>query len=151
MSPSVFSFALLVLVSLLLTQTLAISPFVPLRAVALGEQPPPVETLSNNTAVKGSVQTGAYTYYAFTIYFPSPLLSIVTTPTSGDPDLYVSLSNPYPSTTNYDYCSQSIGVDEVTIDNAAARTYYIAVFGFVKASFSIVANATSSALADASL
>ena len=140
-SSSLFSLSLLLLAALLLTQAVALSPFLSLRSASLEPQPH-ITVLAPNVPVVGSVQSGAYAYYAFTLPSPARSVSIISTPSTDDADLFVSDRLPLPSVANHNFSSHSVGVDEVLITHAAARTYYIAVFGFTNATFTLQANAS---------
>ena len=66
------------------------------------------------------------------------LLTITVTSISGDADVYCS-TYPNVSTSNKEWSSISVGTDVISIPNAAPTTYYILVYGFYAAEFTIVA------------
>ena len=132
-----------VLLLLVLAQADGLSP--PLQSLLFrsAAQDPPITALQSGQPMAGSVLSGAFEYYSFEVDSPA-LLNITCVPTSphGDPDLYVSDSFKYPNQLYFNYSSTSVGVDEVVVRKAAARTYYIGVLGYTAAAYTIVATAS---------
>ena len=65
-------------------------------------------------------------------------ITFTITPTSGDPDLFVSHESPYrPTKENSQWNATQYGSDTVTIPDAASGTYYIGVLAFSDTSYSL--------------
>ena len=80
---------------------------------------------------------------------PYTMLRISLTPISGDPDLFVSASERYPSSMNNTWRSTRFGTDTISIDPSTDDRapvpcmYYIAVYGATESSFTISASLSS--------
>lgn len=70
-------------------------------------------------------------YFVFDVDRSGCNLTIVVTPMSGDPDLYVSTKDPHPSSNSSEYFSLKFGGDSVTIPSAKLGPYYISVESMV--------------------
>lgn len=99
-------------------------------------------TLIPGVPMRDSVSQGSYDYYEFNLNSYSPI-SVVLTPLSGDPDLFVDWgsNNTKPTRESHKWASQRVGVDAITIYPsdplacnttlaAAGCTYYIGVLGY---------------------
>eukprot|EP00742_Colponemidia_sp_Colp-10_P004369 GILJ01004662.1.p1 GENE.GILJ01004662.1~~GILJ01004662.1.p1 ORF type:complete len:1257 (-),score=201.85 GILJ01004662.1:275-3508(-) len=72
-------------------------------------------------------------------------MKVVVTPFAGDPDIYVSTTQPHPNTTAYDKMGSMWGMDVITMSTQdladfAGGYVYIGVFGYRSAIFSLVAS-----------
>jgi hypothetical protein len=96
---------------------------------------------------------GAYKFYKFSVYDPNNEIANVTfeiTPLHGDSDLFVSRNDSirFPNKTHYDKRSIRIGsnADHVEFKTTQGSnetidgTYYVGIYGFTYASYSLVAN-----------
>ncbi|GAB5366160.1 hypothetical protein AAMO2058_001120900 [Amorphochlora amoebiformis] len=92
-------------------------------------------------SISDSIQSRKYHYYKFQNDNPGCNLTFQLTPISGDPDLYVSMTNPFPNTTSSTWFSKrfSLRQDAVTIPNSKRGVYYVSIFSFRNTSFSILA------------
>jgi hypothetical protein len=107
-----------------------------------------LRVLQDGVPASGSAPGNGYTYYQFTV-LNRALISITVSPTSNDPDVYISNTIKRPNSTSYTWQSATFGAEQVTIDPADSRasscgipcTYYIAVFGWRNpATFTITAS-----------
>ncbi len=97
----------------------------------------------------GSVQVSASTRRQFT-YFKFHLddnsdFTISVTPINGDPDVYVSTSSQWPTSTDNEWSASLFGYDSITIRSTdptfkANHDYYIGVYGFLDTYYSISIN-----------
>ena len=97
-------------------------------------------TLTAGVTVTGYVPNNQYTYYSF--YVPSPRMRVEVqmTALAGDPDLYVSRTNPRPSVTSYDWDSASSLADDIVAFDwtdfhfsggiSMEGTYYVSVWAY---------------------
>lgn len=67
--------------------------------------------LASGMPMQAYVAEGATALYSFTVMYPSNV-SIVVTSLSGDPELFVSAVNPFPSLLNNTWASATTNVDE---------------------------------------
>lgn len=109
-----------------------------LLATLQGITPNPVD-LSDGIAQAGLVHRGQYAYYQYDRDHLSGDLHITVT-AIGSVSLFVSTVG-LPSYLNYQWS----GVSEIVIPDAPVNTYYIAVYGFADATFSITATDRGSA------
>ena len=98
--------------------------------------------LQAGSAVNDFVEKNQFSYYRFTLSQSHKDLTFVVTPFSGDPDIYVSTTYPYPNRTHYTWSHRSRGRDAVTITESDPRAchvqfhetgtcdYFIAVHGY---------------------
>ena len=98
--------------------------------------------LQAGSAVNDFVEKDQFSYYRFTLSQSHKDLTFVVTPFSGDPDIYVSTTYPYPNRTHYTWSHRSRGRDAVTITESDPRAchtqfhetgtcdYFIAVHGY---------------------
>ena len=103
--------------------------------------------LQNGIPYSDSVEEGKFKYYEYTLSADSDELDIIVTPTSGDPDVYVSIhgfpglnaeDDSDPSSPAYSWASITFSdVDSVKIEDAKKATYYIGVQGYEAATYSI--------------
>ena len=63
--------------------------------------------LSDGLAIRDTVQGGKYNFYAFNTTSATKPLSIVLTPLSGDPDLFVSTETHHPDQNDHTWSAQS--------------------------------------------
>ena len=92
-------------------------------------------------AGNSSAPSIAYYYFRFTLStLSTPYFSVVLTPDVGEADLYVS-TTPNPGPNNYWWSSTTEGSDAVSIANADAQYYYVAVVNShsITARYSILA------------
>jgi len=97
--------------------------------------------LQDGVTIEEDIGSHNWEYFALIVDGTNSDLTIVVTDlASGDPDLYVSTTNPKPDKKNFEYKEESIGADALTIPGAASgTTYYIGVYAFTPTHFSIVA------------
>lgn len=95
--------------------------------------------LQNGVPQREHVETGKWQYFSIRVDNPDNALSIVVTPFTGDPDLYVSHYTQRPNETSYEKQSSRYGADSVDFEPAAVATYYIGVKAYTNSTFSIVA------------
>jgi len=89
----------------------------------------------------GNADKGGFSRFFFELEKPGVDMTFVLTPLTGDPDLYVSTKD-FPNNTaaTYQWSSESLGGDAVSIENATQTTYFISVFANSKnASFTMTA------------
>jgi len=98
--------------------------------------------LQKGVTLTDSVAPHEYHYYKFQADNAGCNVSIQLTPLSGDPDLYVSTTFPYPNSSNAEWMSTRTRLqgDQVTIYNAAVGKYWIGVRGFMNSTFTISAS-----------
>jgi hypothetical protein len=100
--------------------------------------------LQPGIAVSEGVAKGSFAYFSFQMPSGRQSLRISLMPIAGDPDLYVSTTTTRPKMDNYTWRSLSFGSDTISInpfeDSKACVDciYYIGVYGFFEASFSIL-------------
>jgi len=103
---------------------------------------PKVITLLNGEGVSGEFSSNAqWNYYEFDIVSNTMGFSVPLTALTGDPDLYISRSS-LPSLTNYDFLSNRFGSDFIHISPAefkGTKKFYIGVYGYTTATFTIMA------------
>ena len=117
---------------------------------------PPVSFEDTSTAIEldtivtGEVKEHTYTFYEVSVPKDVERLRVVVVPTSGDPDLYVSFDNAFPTGGNYTFLSDSYGVEEWTLGRdtylfcgaagpEAACTLHLSVLAYDEdSSFSII-------------
>jgi hypothetical protein len=104
------------------------------------------ELLQASVPTQGSVDSGKYAYYKINVDDPEETLLITVTPFNGDPDIYVKY-NAKPTTTSYDFRSVQFGNETLAISKHDRQSidhstglYYIAVYGFSQAQFTIFAS-----------
>jgi len=102
--------------------------------------------------VNGVPQTGVVTqrhwqYYRFTLSDQTADLVISANRQFGDPDLYVTTDGTLPTLVNYEYSSNSMGKDMITIFNPIQTTYIIGVYGFFNSMYTISAVTADAKLA----
>ena len=89
----------------------------------------PSITRQDETLPPGNSFTPSIAYFYFRYTFSTvnvPYFSVVITPDMGEVDLYVS-TRPNPGPDNYEWSSVTEGSDALTISNAVAQYYYVAV------------------------
>jgi hypothetical protein len=91
----------------------------------------------DNVPRRGAVAQGAYAYYRIQNSVAGATVVVTITVFSGDADLTVSMS-PSPTLTNGTWISVASGGDSIYVPNAAAGWYYIGVYGFINATFSVL-------------
>ena len=108
--------------------------------------------------VDGDVYEHMYVYYSIEVAASLQALEVVIVPESGDPDMYVSFDNRFPTGHNYSYVQDDVAVDifRITrgtfgfcgakgtaaggkVDPNAACTLYVSVTGFEASKYHIVA------------
>jgi hypothetical protein len=114
--------------------------------------------LSFGEWVDGDVYEHMYVYYSIEVSASLQALEVVIVPESGDPDMYVSFDNRFPTGHNYSYVQDDVAVDifRITrgtfgfcgakgtaaggkVDPNAACTLYVSVTGFEASTYHIVA------------
>jgi hypothetical protein len=90
--------------------------------------------------VRDSVALEGYQYYKFQTVKGGDDVNIVATTITGDADLYVSRFSTKPSTIDFEWTSRQWGDDAVYIEGSAIETYYIAVYGYRAATYTLTAN-----------
>ena len=91
-----------------------------------------------------TVELRQYKYFKFSVFEKIvKVLLFEMTPLHGDADLFVSRSEKFPSKQNYEGKSQRMGNvrDRVEVENATEGTYYVGVYGYSAATFTLVASA----------
>ena len=103
--------------------------------------------LSNGVPMYGTVAKNEFQYYVFHADEPNALLQFALTPYSGDPDIYISTTNPNPTTRNFTWASMGIGRDviEISVEDhhycQPPCNYYIGVTSYGEnASYTITAS-----------
>jgi len=102
--------------------------------------------LMHDVPVRMTLQRQGYLYFQYTAFSAeADSLTFQLTPTSGDPDLYISRSNTTPTTSDFEKASTNVGVfmDSVTYrrgeDGIALNgTYHVAVYSWAQTTFSLV-------------
>jgi len=105
--------------------------------------------LQENKPYSDSCGNHEFKYYKFTLVDSRDFvaLRVQLTPIHGDPDLYMSRNQTFPSREEYDLSSNSIGnrvdyvlvnADDLLANGTAEGTYYISVFAYSYASYSLV-------------
>ncbi len=95
--------------------------------------------LRDGVQVTARVSNQGYQYFKYQVDNPGCNVTIQVTPYSGDPDLFVSSTAPYPNSTAATWRSTRFGVsaDSVYIPRAPVGHYYIGVRGFRNSTFGI--------------
>ena len=113
-----------------------------------------------NTMITGSVEEHTYVFYEVEIPQSVQEVKVVVVPEEGDPDLYVSFDNPFPTGANYTFLSDNYGVEEWTLGRynylfcgaagtEAACTMYLSILAYDEHStFSLVVYGVEEASAD---
>jgi len=113
-----------------------------------------IVALQDGVALRDEVADDEYVHFSVKVTDPDADLSIHLTPLSGDPDLFVdAFPNTRPTKGNHTWASQSFGSDTLTLQAADMKThctpnpavglicdYFVSVFGWENASFSILAS-----------
>jgi len=97
--------------------------------------------LKAGVSEKGTINSGAEKIYEFVIGKNHCDMKFELTALSGDPDLYLAYQPKIPSTTVYDYASNSFGSDSINIPKASSKVetvIYVGIFGYAKADYSIL-------------
>ncbi len=91
-----------------------------------------------------AIPANSYSYFSFTVPSVPAVMYVTVTALSGDPDVYMSTTQTMPNRTNgFMWSSAYAGADAITLDSAdgdarfIAGTYYIAVYAFDNAAFTI--------------
>jgi hypothetical protein len=92
-----------------------------------------------NEPQRHHVEAGDWQYFNARIDNTGLDLSVVVTPLSGDPDIYVSRFTTRPNQTSYEKASTRYGGDVVDFDNAAIGVYYIGILAFQNTTFTAMA------------
>lgn len=75
-----------------------------------------ITPLTSGVPVAGSANYNQYKYFGINATIPFSRMDISVTPTSGDPDLYVTVDGTLPTTTHYQYMSTAfLGTDSVIV------------------------------------
>ena len=110
--------------------------------------------------ITGSVEEHTYVFYEVEIPQSVQEVKVVVVPEEGDPDLYVSFDNPFPTGANYTFLSDNYGVEEWTLGRynylfcgaagtEAACTMYLSILAYDEHStFSLVVYGVEEASAD---
>lgn len=96
--------------------------------------------LQNGRPIREFLTTNTMDYFAFDVSNPNYNLLVSVTPITGDPDLFMSVTNPRPNMTNYDFASRQSGGDAILITNATVTRYYIGVHAYTNTSFTLLAS-----------
>jgi hypothetical protein len=94
--------------------------------------------LRNGVPVTEWVGEQDWEYFTFTVDQADTTLRVSITPSSGDPDLYISMGVT-PTRTEYDWDSIAYGADAITIPSAEQGVYVIGVYGWRNSSYTILA------------
>lgn len=78
-----------------------------------------------------------YKYYSFVVEEEGQTITFTVTPTSGDPDLFISQTIAQPDKDHHTWNSTQYGADTATIENAPVGTYYIAVYAYSDTSYTL--------------
>lgn len=111
-------------------------------------------TLHDGMAVRDQVAGKSYAYYKVLVVNPQLDLTLIVTPLSGDPDLYIGVPPvTRPSRDNHTWASRSFGADSLTVQAAELKKHcepdpaiglgcsvYVGVHAWTDASFSIMAS-----------
>jgi hypothetical protein len=94
------------------------------------------------------VDSGQWEYFSYDLQQTGLDFSVVVTPITGDPDLYISLAKnnalvQLPNKTSFDQQSSIFGGDTLTFYSAQKGTYYIGVTAFQNSTFTVTATANS--------
>jgi hypothetical protein len=81
------------------------------------------------------VSEDQYQYFRVDVSSSAEPLVLSVTAVTGDPDLYVSMTNQRPTTDDYTWYNIEWGSGVLTLDNPAPGTYYIGVYGWLDSSF----------------
>jgi len=113
-----------------------------LAAAAAGQI---ITELTPDTPNISSVEHSAYAYFKVALAGQTKDLSVTVTPFSVDmdPDLYASLTNPYPQSGNASHAASGFGEDTITIfytEYHGSEYAYFSVYGWRRADFAITAN-----------
>eukprot|EP00457_Paulinella_chromatophora_P000073 gb/GEZN01000073.1/.p1 GENE.gb/GEZN01000073.1/~~gb/GEZN01000073.1/.p1 ORF type:complete len:2576 (+),score=267.19 gb/GEZN01000073.1/:57-7784(+) len=85
------------------------------------------------------MKANIWKYFSVDMRAVNSTLSIIATPISGDPDLYVSLETTHPDEEHYGWKSIHYGGDSINVANAAIDVYYIGVKAYTDCTFNILA------------
>jgi hypothetical protein len=101
------------------------------------------QLLVEGVPLANDVERQSYRYFKF--YLAEDNINLImdlnAITARGDPDMYVKYNSqdPRPSRTNYDYKSEAGGSDTLTITSARKGWYYIAVYGYSRTVFQLMA------------
>eukprot|EP00467_Chlorarachnion_reptans_P026381 CAMPEP_0114512822 /NCGR_PEP_ID=MMETSP0109-20121206/15203_1 /TAXON_ID=29199 /ORGANISM="Chlorarachnion reptans, Strain CCCM449" /LENGTH=2525 /DNA_ID=CAMNT_0001692577 /DNA_START=282 /DNA_END=7859 /DNA_ORIENTATION=- len=99
-----------------------------------------VTVLQNGMPVRGWARQHAELFYRFDVPVQGAELIVQLTKMTGDPDLYLSERTSHPSKVNYDRRSIHFGSDGIIVKHANATSYYVGVYAFANATYTITAN-----------
>ena len=96
------------------------------------------QQLISGQIVYGTSPAGTYRYFSFYVAHPNSSVTVMLSSTDGDPDLWVSYTNPHPTYEVSEWQARTGEGDVVTFDQHSPQlrnrsivgTYYIAVHGF---------------------
>lgn len=98
--------------------------------------------LQPGVSVSDGVEKKGYSYFSFAMPPGRNAVRFILTPSTGDPDLFVSVKTKHPTISNYTWHSAAYGGDTLTIapvqEPKAACTdcmYYVAVYGYQESTF----------------
>jgi len=101
------------------------------------------EVLTEGLPTPGSVVRQGWKYYSFINSHTDSALIFTVTALSGDPDVYINSPghSALPSIASHDFAGTASGNDTVTVPPASVQvgTYYIGIYGFSGATYTIVA------------
>jgi len=95
---------------------------------------------------KGTVDTASEKIYEFIIGKSHCDYAFELTALSGDPDLYLAYQPKIPTTSVFDYASNSFGSDRINIPKSASKVetvLYVGIYGFAKSDYSLLATASN--------
>jgi len=95
--------------------------------------------LQNGIPTRRHIDTDGWAYFTFRVDTPGLDLSILATPISGDPDLYVSTVDQKPDKAHNNKSGSRWGFDVVDFPSADVGWYYIGVTAFRNATFDVTA------------
>jgi hypothetical protein len=97
--------------------------------------------LQSGVAVLRTVQENTYVYFFISVLTAGYDLSFIVTPISGDPDVYVSRTNPQPDVNNNDYKSAygNSAIEIIDVPSTTLGIYYVGVRANTNTTFTIVA------------
>ena len=96
-------------------------------------------TVTNGVSVRGAVGGGYFQYYEFESVSSTQELDILLTPLVGDPDLFVSTTQPKPSHADYQWASRSRWGDTVEVPSVPeTHSVYMSVYGHREAMYTLV-------------
>ena len=95
--------------------------------------------LVSGQSVYRTVTQNTYNYFFIAVQSGNQDLSIIVTPVTGDPDLYVSQAPQFnPTRQSHQFQGINWGGDIVDIDNANVTVYYIGVHAFTNTTFTLM-------------